>query len=845
VFSRTVRRVAALVFLPAVALTGRLRYAQKFAMLGLVLLVPLASVGFTYGSSQNKEIGVTARERSGVEFVEPLTVLTVHLVNARHTVVLSGGASRPDLSADLARVEGLNRRFGADMGVTEEWKSVRQLIEAATVAPGELIVRFQAYNTAADAVRALIIRIGDQSGLTLDPHLDSYYLIEVVLRQLPLLLDITGRATDRAAFADSPSLGANSDGFIELGTYSGVVSNARKAIERAVQTIAARTDDANLRGVVVDHFARLDVVTAAFDEQLRAAVKNRRVGAALAGGADSVQSEATYFATDAAAALSELLTKRITEISTRARRVEIGGAVLALLTIYLFVGFYLSLATPIRLIVAGLRAVAAGDLTRRVAVTTHDELSFVATALNDTIAKTEIATDRLGKQATRDSLTDLPNRAAALNRLDEALGRTRRGEAPPMAVLFIDLDRFKIINDSLGHAAGDAVLRTVANRLTLNVRPSDLLARLAGDEFLVITDGREVRRDAMAVAQRILDEVRRPITIMTPAGERDVTVGASIGIAFADSSQTSSADEVLSDADVAMYKAKGRGSGRVEIFDDTMRTAIEGRLEMQEDLRRGIQAGEIEVQYQPLVDTVTDRVLGFEAGACWQHPVRGFIEAHELIRVADDAGLSTAVGAHTLAEACRQTARWRATRPGCAELGIAVKVSGAQFGEPAFVPIVAAILADTGLAADALWLEIAESSMRADTEATGVTVEAVRSLGVHLAIGDLGTSFSSLAYLRKFPVKVLKIDRSLTAGLGRDAEAEAIITMIVSLAKVLQMVIVAEGVETAAQADHLRRLGCTTAQGRHMGRRATAAEVWDAPLPHQDTQLSPPVDKPA
>jgi diguanylate cyclase (GGDEF)-like protein len=815
-----------LLFYPAVAVTGRLRYAQKFVAVGLVLLVPLAAVALIYVDQQRRAIEQVVRERHGVEYIAPLTVLTTHLVEARHKVVLSHGVARPDMSIDLARGDELDRRYGATLRTSEEWKLVRSLINAATHSDGDLITRFQAYNTAADELLGLIIRVGDRSDLTLDTDLDSFYLMDIMQSRLPLLLDYAGRATDRAAFTDSASLEANSDGFIELGVYNGVVSSTHKAIDRAVRTIAAETGDLEVRQVVLDHFGRLDVVTAAFDAQLRATVKNRRVGAALAGGADSVHTEATYFTTDAATAVDRLLLARMMALSTQAHRVEIGGALAATLAFYMFVGFYLSVIRPIRRIVATLDAVAVGDLTQRVAVDTHDELSLVARALNDTIAKTEVATNRLGRQATHDTLTGLPNRAYVLDRLDKALTQTRAGAMQPMAVLFIDLDRFKIINDSLGHAAGDAVLRTVAKRLTEALRPQDLVARLAGDEFVVIAE-RLVRLDeAVQVGERIVSELCRPITITTADTEREVGVGASIGIAFADGSTTSSPDDLLRDADVAMYQAKERGRGRVEIFDDRMRAAVESRLQIQSDLRLGLQTGQVGVHYQPILDVVTGRVIAFEALARWDHPDRGMIDARELVSVAEETGLISALGVVVLGEACRQAVHWRSTVPGHADLCITVNVSGRQFGEPTFVPTVAAVLADTGLDPAALWLEITESSIMAETGVTRAAVDGVKALGVHLAIDDFGTGYSSLAYLRQFPVSALKIDQSFIAGLGVDPEAEPIVSMIVSLATALRLTIVAEGVETADQFERLRRLGCTAAQGFYLGRPEPAEVVW-------------------
>jgi diguanylate cyclase (GGDEF)-like protein len=408
-----------------------------------------------------------------------------------------------------------------------------------------------------------------------------------------------------------------------------------------------------------------------------------------------------------------------------------------------------------------------------------------------------------------------------------------------MAVFFIDLDNFKIINDTLGHAAGDTVLQTVAGRLTGAVRADALVARLAGDEFVVIVEGLG-REGAIALADRIVVDVSRSIRITAPDGARDVNVGASIGIAFADGTRTSSSDELLRDADVAMYQAKAHGRGRAELFDDAMYARVADRLAVHQGLRQALASGDIQVHYQPIIDTDTGLVVCFEALVRWERPDHGHTDARDLIALAEEAGLIGALGSHVLAAACQQVVHWRTTRPGGEQLHIAVNVSGRQFGEPGFVPAVAAALTDSGLDPAALWLEITESSIMADTETMRATVAEVRALGVNLAIDDFGTGYSSLAYLRRFPVQVVKIDRSFTADLGHDTQTDAIVTMIIGLAQALHLRVVAEGVESAEQLARLRSLGCQFAQGVYLGPPRPAEHAWD------DLEPSlPPVPVPA
>ncbi len=819
--------VALALFKPAAALFGWLRYAQKFMVLGLVLLVPLGYVAKAYVDLQHSQISSSVRERQGVELMAPLIVLTADVVEARHHAVTRGGDEGAGLADDLAVVDDIDRRVGAELGTAGDWRSARALVLAAAHTNGTAADRYRAYNAVTDRLLALIVRVGDESNLTLDPNLDSYYLMDTLQFRLPVLLDTAGRSADRAALPATDEAGGDTDVFIELGLDNGVLASTRKVLARTVGTVSTTTTSPDVRAVIRSQFDRLDAASVLLGDALTTAVKSRQVSAIGTDAADAVRAAATSFAASAAEALDELLLMRIDGYATRARQVEIGTGLAGLLAIYLFVGFYLSVTSPIWKIIGALKAVARGDLARRVTVDTHDELSFVATALNETFSRTEVVTERLAVQATHDKLTSLPNRALVIDRLELALSRTQRSRRL-MAAFFIDLDRFKLINDSLGHEAGDQVLCVIAGRLTDMVRAGDTVARLAGDEFVVIGEELAGANMAVLVAERIVTALSRPIMITCGTGEREVSVGASVGIAFADGGSKLAPGDLLRDADVAMYRAKQRGRGRVEIFDDALRIAVERRSETLHDLRRGIECGQIRVYYQPIVETAFERIVGFEALVRWEHPTRGLLGPVEFVEVAEESGLIVPLGAVVLAEACRQMAEWRANRPGCDQLHIAINVSGAQFSHPSFVPTISSVLAETGLQPDALWLEITETSIMENAESTGDTLEAIRALGVHLAIDDFGTGYSSLAYLRRFPVEVLKIDRSFVDGLGRDREDEAIVAMIVSLARTLDLLIIAEGVETRTQLEQLHRLGCTTVQGHHFGEAAPPERAWDS-----------------
>jgi diguanylate cyclase (GGDEF)-like protein len=803
-------------FRPATALLGNLRYAHKFAVVGLVLLAPLAFVAKTYVDLQDSQIAFSAKERLGVAYMAPLVELTATAVAARHEVAAGADAGSVDVGAAVAQVEKADRRNGVALGVSGEWAAARELLRAADVAaPAQ--AAFQAYDRAIDALLALVVRVGDRSNLTLDPDLDTYYLMDALQFRLPLLLDVTGRPVDRAILSARQRADASTDTLIDFAVANGVLSSARAALHAGISTAVASTRSAELRRLAPDRLAAVDTAVAVLSDRLTTAVRQRSLAGLREDAAKQAWTAGLAFARLAATQLDRLLSVRITGFSRRADSIQLVAALAGLLAVWLFVGFYLSVATPVRRMVAMLQAVAAGDLGRRVVVDNRDELRFIASAINDTVATTKAARDRLAHQATHDVLTELPNRALILDRLEQGLRRLDRADGR-MAVLFIDLDRFKPINDSIGHEAGDEVLRTVADRLRQAVRPGDTVGRLAGDEFIVLCEDLPTDQDAVDVAARLVASLSDPIVLRCPtAAGREVGVGASVGIAFAQAGRAGSPDQLLGDADVAMYRAKQRGRGRIEVFDEQLRVALERRVALHEQLLQALHQDQFRVVYQPIADAARLAVTSFEALVRWEHPTRGMVSPAEFIPIAEETGVIVPLGARVLREACRQAATWQAL-PNGANLAVSVNLSARQLADADLVATVTAALADSGLPAGALWLELTESTVMADADVAGDTLAELRRLGVHLAIDDFGTGYSSLAYLRRLPIEQLKIDRSFVAGLGDDPEDQAIVGLIVSLAGTLGLSVVAEGVETPEQLSSLRRLGCDTVQGFHVGR---------------------------
>ncbi len=415
--------------------------------------------------------------------------------------------------------------------------------------------------------------------------------------------------------------------------------------------------------------------------------------------------------------------------------------------------------------------------------------------------------DELAHQAFHDGLTGLANRALLHDRLDHALARSRRSAAT-VAVLFCDLDGFKMINDTLGHDAGDLLLIDVARRIEYNIRDGDTAARLGGDEFAIVLD-ETTTDDTTTLAQRLLDTLREPFVV----NGREIFVSASIGIAE-NRTKALDADELLCRADIAMYAAKSRGRNRIEVFEPTMQTDLAARQALHGDLRHALQDGQLSVHYQPLCDLDTQTIESFEALARWNHPTRGLVGPNDFIPIAEEAGLIVDIGRYVFREACQQTAQWR-TLPGAQNLCIGVNVSSHQLADEHFVTDVQTALTEAGLPPTALILELTESTLLSDTSLVQARLEALKRLGIRIAIDDFGTGYSSLAYLHAFPIDFLKIDKSFVNELSQTTNDQGLVMVrsIISIGHNLNLGVIAEGIEQTAQLDELRDAGCNTGQG--------------------------------
>jgi len=431
----------------------------------------------------------------------------------------------------------------------------------------------------------------------------------------------------------------------------------------------------------------------------------------------------------------------------------------------------------------------------------------IAGSMTDITARKDLE-ERLRREAQFDSLTTLPNRSYATDLLRRAIARAKRNREQQFGVLFLDCDRFKVVNDSLGHHAGDSLLRLVAGRLNGCVRPGDVVARLGGDEFVVILEGVKDEAEAITVAERIQHSLAQPFYL----DGRELFMSVSVGIAMSQPG-VERPEDYLRDADLAMYRAKLRGRARHEVFRADMRAGAVLQMALENDLRHSMDRGELRVMYQPIWSLASGRIVGFEALVRWDHPTHGAMQPADFIPIAEETGLILPLGEWVLRQAAQRLAHWNTKVVADDPIWVSVNVTARQLTHPGLVEIVKNAIAETGIEASRLKLEITESMIMADAVAAVGALEQLKTLGIHLLMDDFGTGHASLSYLHRLPISTIKIDRYFVGRIDSNSECLEIVRTILSLSRSLSMDVVAEGVENGAQREVLQSLGCEYVQG--------------------------------
>jgi diguanylate cyclase (GGDEF)-like protein len=492
------------------------------------------------------------------------------------------------------------------------------------------------------------------------------------------------------------------------------------------------------------------------------------------------------------------------------------------------------LMRPVAILHEGVVSLQAGDYDHRIEVVRRDELGALADAFNDMATAVHDSHRSLTHRASHDSLTGLPNRASLAERLATSFAPNADRRSIQESVLFIDIDDFKHVNDSLGHQGGDELLTEMVTRLTSCVRPYDMLARLGGDEFAIVVADTDGVSAAVVVAERILDAMRVPFVI----GETSLMVSVSIGIAPR-RPETTDAAELLRQADFAMYTAKGGGKSRYDIFDSRIHDTMADRSALKTDLAAAVALGQLRLEYQPVADLRTGEILGVEALVRWQHPTLGLLAPAEFIALAEETGDIDALGCWVLDTAARQAAVWRGTIPLCNDLWVSVNLSPFQLPNPHSLSAIQHILADPNVQAHHVVLEVTETALMADIDGGAASLNSLKHLGVRIAIDDFGTGFSSLSTLNKLPVDIVKIDRTFVSGDPTGAPSVPLLEGILGLAHKLGLTVIAEGIERPEQLEMLRTLGCPMGQGFLLDRpvppHILAAKLASGGLVHIET----------
>ncbi|MFC0215299.1 EAL domain-containing protein [Paenibacillus chartarius] len=833
----------------AVRIMNRLKYWQKFVLIGTLFLLPIVQTEYLLFSGIDKEIRFAKNERMGIEYANHIRNLLEALQQHRGIVnaFLSGDASfqemivrqQNEIEHSIITIDKVDRELDRQFHTTVHWSSIKrkwvQLKQnLQRLQPqesfglhSELIQEsYQLHTSIVSNLLALIGTIKDASGLRIDPDHDSYYLMDVIIGKLPSVMETVGQ-TRGIGVGVAARRAITEEERTQLLILSGMIRTFMKDLA----DMPVVFENTGLQDDLHTHIRETAAETNAFldelNEQIIHAANITISPSEFFERATKVIDSGFRLYDAESPVLDRLLQQRIHHLQAKKQYIALFSCLIILLLLYLFVTFHISvLQTVLALKKAAVRIVG-GDLTTRVDIDSKDELGHVSIAFNkmieafdSMIAERARHEKQIEQLAFFDALTGLPNRVLFNERLEHALAAAEKNNHM-LAVMFLDLDRFKHINDTLGHEAGDVLLKTVADRLTRCLRHDDLVSRMGGDEFMLFIPGIKSIGEVRVAAESIIGRFAEPIVV----NGHELVVSVSIGISLYPF-DGNSRDGLIKSADMAMYKAKGEGRNTFRIYDSSLHAMSTERLRLEVNLRRALERGEFTIYYQPRIGLTGGTIAAMEALVRWQHPESGLVSPAEFIPLAEEIGLIVPLGEWILETACRQNKRWQ--DDGMDPFRISVNISAVQFHRDEFVKVVQRALQEASLEPQWLELELTESIVMNNAAKTIMKLRELKEAGVHISIDDFGTGFSSLSYLKYFPIDTLKIDRSFLQDVPDSPKDIAIIKTIIALARRLHLNVVAEGVESREQFLFLAARKCSEGQGYFFSRPmpASEAEQW-------------------
>jgi diguanylate cyclase (GGDEF)-like protein len=810
-------------FFPSVSLMNRLNYLQKFSLIGLLFLLPIGLTLYLLISDINEQIETIQIEKKGAEYNSALRhfIEDIQLHRDLSNIVLNKSTEFAEtlkqknnlITSDIKAVNSAENKFSDSWKATSAWAKIKEDWVTLQKRQDRLQPEesFFLHTEMIKQSLALVTNVSDYSKLKLNKDHNIY--VETVLIKLPEMLETIGQARGLMVGAASKKTLSESE-VLRLITLSGTIAPQFEVIEKGILDFMKTN---HVKGKLKSDMEAFTKTFGSFSHVVNETVLNKGYivntdPGTLFGLGTKALDDGFKLYDYGLPTLNQQLIKKSHTLHQKKYFIAGFTCMIWIVLVYLFVGFYLSVQRAIYKLMRSAVRMSNGNLSERVFLDTKDELQSVGNAYNKMAMSLEkILNEREDQEkhikflAYHDALTGLPNRILFQDRLGQALTLAARNHEL-VGVMFLDLDRFKAINDTFGHSVGDRLLQTVAERLKNCLRASDTVTRMGGDEFILILSGLKELDQITSLADKLLSALTLPLQLESI----ELTVSGSLGISVFPQDGNDQ-ETLIRNADAAMYNAKSLGRNNYQLYDVYMNALAKERLDMETALKKALIREELILYYQPRQHVVSGQITGLEALIRWQHPKLGLLLPAEFIGLAEDTGLILEIGEWVLRKACAQNKEWQ--RMGLNPVRISVNIAASQFQREEFYQTILHVLEDTGLEPTWLELELTESMVMRNAPMTIVKLNQLREIGVKITIDDFGTGFSSLSYLKLFPLDTLKLDNSFIQDVTADSKDAAITKTVIALARRLKLNVVAEGVETSEQLSFLRLRKCTEIQG--------------------------------